>query len=106
MRNHSNRYDRSNKFNEKEEVKRQVVYLVLTIFLPDCRQIRVRTVTTKAMEILHANRQIRGLVECVMLQCGILLQKTETISQIYKNKNYYLMVCMICFILAAYPWFG
>lgn len=50
---------------------------MLTIFLPNCRQIRIRIVATKAMEIFYTSRQIRRLVECVMLQCGTLLQKNR-----------------------------
>lgn len=55
-------------------------YLVLTIFLPNCRQIRIRIVATKAMEIFYTSRQIGRLVECVMLQCWTLLQKIEMVS--------------------------
>jgi hypothetical protein len=65
---------------------RGICYLVLIVFLLNCRQIRIRAVATKAVEILYTNTQISRLVLSVMLQCWILRQKSEPAKKLSKAK--------------------
>lgn len=47
---------------------------MLTVLLPDCRQVGETAITEETMECLDTVTQIRRLIKCVMPQGGILKQ--------------------------------
>lgn len=59
-------WERGKERETEKERQRGSYYLMLTVLLPNCSQVRTTAITTQVMQHFDTITQIRGMVTCVM----------------------------------------